>query len=82
VSFISKQERTRLLVDLTCGLLSSGHYTNEDDGYDQPILKSYKVDWEDWKEAGFPRKHPFHVIDDAQSLLEDIEHLISKEVEA
>ena len=63
-------EKKKLIVQLVAGLLASGHYTeiatHEEYASGHPVteprLKSYDVDW---KEAGFPRKRPFHVIDDA-----------------
>jgi hypothetical protein len=82
-------EKKRLLVQLVAGLLASGHYTeiatHEEYASGHPItetrLKCYEVDWEDWKEGGYPRKHPYHVIDDAESLLRDIEFYVRKESE-
>jgi len=82
-------ETKRLLVQLVSGLLASGHYTeivtHEEYASGHPItetrLKAYEVDWEDWKEAGYSRKYPYQVIDDAQSLLRDIEFYVSKDVE-
>ena len=73
-------EKVKLLVQLVSGLLASGVYTtNRDDDDEKSFIKSYEVDWEDWKEAGFPRKHPFHVIDDAEVLLRDIEFIVKQE---
>ena len=80
-------EKKKLIVQLVAGLLASGHYTeiatHEEYASGHPVteprLKSYYVDWEDWKEAGFPRKHPFHVIDDAERLLRDIEFIAKQE---
>tara|TARA_R110000868_G_scaffold219331_1_gene470229 strand:- start:314 stop:652 length:339 start_codon:yes stop_codon:yes gene_type:complete len=80
-------EKKRLLVQLVSGLLASGHYTeiatHEEYASGHPIteprLKTYEVDWEDWKEAGYARCHPYHVIEDAESLLGDIEFYAKKE---
>lgn len=82
-------EKKRLLVQLVAGLLASGHYTeiatHEEYASGHPIteprLRCYEVDWEDWKEAHYPRKHPYHVLDDAESLLRDIEFYVRKESE-
>ena len=83
-------ERKQLLVQLVAGLLSSSHYTeiatHEEYASGHPVteprLKSYEVDWgnhENWKEAGCPRKHPFHVVGDAEELLSDIEFIVDQE---
>jgi hypothetical protein len=71
-------EKKRLLVQLVAGLLASGHYTDPDEGCDTPVLKRYDIG-EDWKEDGYPRRHPFHVLDDAESLLNDIEFIVKQE---
>ncbi len=80
-------ERKQLLVQLVAGLLSSGHYS-EIKTYEQyapgeasvePRLKSYKCDWMDYKEAGYPRARPFYVLDDAEALLRDIEFIVDQE---
>ena len=78
-------EKKRLIVQLVAGLLASGHYTeiatHEEyaSGHPKPRLKTYKVDREYYKEAGYPRKRFFHVIDDAESLLKDIEFIAKQE---
>ena len=71
-------EKKQLLVQLVAGLLASGHYTDPDEGCDTPVLKRYDIG-EDWKEAGYPRRHLFHVLDDAESLLNDIEFIAKEE---
>jgi len=82
-------EKKRFLVQLVAGLLASGHYTeiatHEEYASGHPIieprLKCYEVSWEDLKEGGYRRKHPYHVLDDAESLLKDIEFYVRKESE-
>jgi hypothetical protein len=75
VSILSEHDRVKLLVQLTCGLLSTGKYTTEPLEDWNETLKTYEVDWEDWEKAGYPRKHPFEVLDDAERLLKDIQFI-------
>jgi hypothetical protein len=57
---------------LVAGLLASGHYTRPGiEGEDDPRLIAYDAG-EEWIEEGHPRKFPRLVIDDAESLLDDI----------
>ena len=82
-------ERKQLLVQLVAGLLSSSHYTEiaseeyaSGHAVTEPRLKSYEIHWDNemnWKESGCPRKHPFHVIGDAEALLQDIEFVVDQE---
>ena len=78
-------ETKRLLVQLVSGLLASGHYTeivtHEEyaSGYPvtEPRIKTYDACSEDYKKDGLARKYPYHVIDDAESLLNDIEFYVN-----
>jgi hypothetical protein len=79
MSILSEKDRIKMMVKLTCGLLASGAYTEECER-DQSPLKSYELDY-DWQEDGYPRRQPFHVLDDAEALLRDIEFLVRQEVE-
>ena len=61
---------------LAAGLLASGHYTHagkdkEDEGFNNPELIDYDAG-KSWKEDGYPRRWPRLVIDEAESLLDDI----------
>ena len=71
-------EKKRLLVQLVSGLLASGHYTDIHPEDGEPKIKSLDVG-ASWKEDGFPRRRPFHVLDDAESLLNDIEFIVKQE---
>ena len=74
-------EKKQLLVQLVAGLLASGHYTAPKDIFDEdcPNVIHFEVDWEDWKEAGYPCMHPYHVVCDAEELLKQIEFIAKKE---
>jgi hypothetical protein len=71
-------EKKRLLVQLVSGLLASGHYTDIHPEDGEPKIKSLD-EGASWKEDGFPRRRPFFVLDDAESLLGDIEFYAKKE---
>ncbi len=73
-------EKKQLLVQLVAGLVASGHYTVPYDQFnDGPSVILYEVDWEDWKEAGYPCRRPYHVVYDAQALLKQIDFIAKKE---
>jgi hypothetical protein len=66
------------------GLLASGHYTEiatyaSGHPITEPRLKCHTIDWENYKKAIPPRIRPFYVIDDAESLLNDIEFIVKQE---
>jgi len=71
-------EKKRLLVQLVSGLLASGHYTDIHPEDGEPKIKSLD-EGASWKEDGFPRRHTFFVLDDAESLLRDIEFIVKQE---
>jgi hypothetical protein len=71
-------EKKHLLVQLVSGLLASGHYTDIHPEDDEPKIKSLDVG-ESWEEDGYPRRRPFFVLDDAESLLRDIEFIVKQE---
>jgi hypothetical protein len=86
-STIEITERKQLLVQLVAGLLSGSHYTEiaTHEEYaighfvTEPRLKSYESGFDNWRELGCPRKHPFYVIADAEYLLADIEFIVDQE---
>jgi hypothetical protein len=65
------------LVALVAGLLASGHYTErkdwseEEGGGSSPKLLDYDAG-PLWREGGHNRRFPRIVVDDAESLLDDI----------
>ena len=72
-------ERLRLATQIMTGLLASGHYTEvtppppgAEDEPDEPEVRRF--DWgTTWKEDGAWRRFQAHVVDDALSLLKDLE---------
>lgn len=74
--------RLQNAVRILAGLLASGHYTYEsegdaDDPGGTPKLKTWDGGKE-WREDGHERRYVRHAIDDAESLLEDMERRLAE----
>jgi hypothetical protein len=60
------------LATLVAGLVASGHYTRPGiEGVDSPKLLDYDAG-KNWKDDGYQRRYQRLVIDEAETLLDDI----------
>ena len=70
---MSKDQIANRLTHLVTGLLATGHYTEVgNDGI--PTISFYDSGAE-WISDGYPRRYARHIIDHAESLLDDIDKI-------
>ena len=71
-----------MAVHIMSGLLASGHYTRlfceEEMKDEEPRLRAWDAGQE-WKKDGLQRRFPRHVVDDALSLLDELEERLGTE---
>lgn len=79
---VGDSERLKNAVRIMAGLLASGHYTEQtQDDRDEPDGTPKLKAWDsgkEWREDGNERRYVRHVIDDAKSLLEDMERRLAE----